>query len=787
MRTLDRKLLRDVRRNWMQVISIALVMACATMTIMGLRGTLVSVQRSRDAYYDAYRFADVFATVRRAPASLQRVLAALPGVGSLEARISSAVRLDVPGLREPATGQIVSIPASPRPMLNALHLRRGRWIAPGRDDEVLVSERFAELNHLVPGDTLAAVLNGRWQRLRIVGIALSPEFVVEAGAAGEFVDARRFGVLWASRRTLETAFDMKGAFNDVCVRLAPGASEPAVIAALDRVLAPYGSAGAYGRRDQPAARILANEFTQLRTTSTVFPSFFLVVGAFLLNVVLSRLVASQRDEIAALKAFGYTDREVGIHYLLFALCAVALGAAIGLPAGQWMGHRFTAMYAAYFRFPALRSIMDWRGAALAIGVSGGFALLGALGALRRVMALPPAEALRPESPARFRPLLIERAGLGRFASPTVRMVLRNLERRPVRTASSVLGVALAVALLAAGRFPYDAFDRLLDVQFRLANRADVTVQFTRARPARAALELRQLPGVAAVEPFRAVPVRVSHGAASRTTALVGVPRHAMLRRLVDVDGRSHEPPAGGAALTSRLARVLGVRTGDTVGVVLLDRGGPPRPLVVVALLDEMLGYAVYMDAAALGRYLRESGTVDGAYLSVRPGAAAGVFTALERLPGVLVASSREATIQNIEEQMSESMSFVLWLITISACVIATGVVYNSARIALSERGRELASLRVLGFTRGEVAAILLGEQAAVVLLALPVGALFGLGFSALLVTGFATEHFNFPFVAKLDSYVLAGAVVVLAAALTGVFVRRRVGRLDLVGVLKTRE
>ena len=508
MRTLDRKLLRDVRRLWVQVASIALVMGCATMTIMGLRSTLASVQSSRDAYYVAYRFADVFASVQRAPSALDRVLARVPGVGALETRIANTIRLDVPGLAEPAMARIVSIPDAPRPMLNALHLRRGRWVAPQRDDEVLVSERFAQYNHLVPGDTVAAVLNGRWQRLRIVGIALAPDFVVEVAGGGAFTDARRFGILWASRRTLETAFDMKGAFNDVSVRLAPGAGEQGVIAALDAVLAPYGSAGAYGRRDQPAARVLADEFNQLRVNATIFPMFFLIVGAFLLNVVLSRLITAQRDEIAALKAFGYTNREVGLHYLEFAMCAVALGAAIGLPAGKWMGDRFTALYADYFRFPVLHSIVDWRSAALAVGVSGGFALFGAIGALRRVMALPPAEALRPETPARFRPLLIERLGYGQLASPAARMVLRNLERRPLRGASSIIGVALAVALLAAGRFPYDAFDRLLDVHFRLAQRADITVQFSSERPARAAAELRHLDGVAAVESFLSVPVLV---------------------------------------------------------------------------------------------------------------------------------------------------------------------------------------------------------------------------------------------------------------------------------------
>ncbi|HEX7018436.1 MAG TPA: ABC transporter permease, partial [Gemmatimonadaceae bacterium] len=589
MRAIDRKLIRELRRHWVQVTSIALVMACGTMTIMGLRSTLASIQAARAKYFIEYRFSDVFAHMQRTPAAIGSRIASIPGVAALETRIVRDVKLDVPGLAEPAVGHVVSVPDVRRPMLNELHIRRGRWLDPTRDDEVLVSDRFAEVNGLAPGDSLAAVINGRWQRLHVVGIALSPEFVVEFGGGAVFFDNRRYGILWTNARALEAAFDMKGAFNDVVVRLAPGASEASVVSALDDLLVPWGSAGAYGRRDQTSTRVLDDEFTQLRTNATVFPMFFLFVGAFLLNVVLSRLIASQRDEIAALKAFGYSNREVGAHYLTFGVAAVALGTALGIPLGMWMGARFTGLYVDYFRFPELPAMVDWGAAIFAVTVSGGFALLGATTSVRRVMALPPAEALRPESPAKFRPLLMERLGLGRFLSPSVRMVLRNLERRPIRTGSTILGVALAVALLASGRFPYDAFDRMMQVEFEVAQRYDATVVFTNERPATAISELRHLHGVLDVEPFRAVGARIRHGAAWRTSSITGMSAGSRLYRLVDMDGHAYEIPAGGGVMTFGLARVLNVHPGDTVQVEILERGGIVRPLVVSGIVDVMIG------------------------------------------------------------------------------------------------------------------------------------------------------------------------------------------------------
>jgi putative ABC transport system permease protein len=786
MRALDRKLFRELRRHWVQIASIALVMGCGTMTIMGLRSTLTSIRAARDDYFDGYRFVDVFAHLERAPDAVAQRIARIRGVGAIETRVVRDVRLDVPGLSEPAIGHMVSIPAVRRSMLNELLIRRGRWIAPGSPREVLVSDRFAEVNHLAPGDSLSAVINGRWERLQIVGVAISPEFVVEYAGSGLFVDNRRYGIVWASSELVGNAFDMKGAFNDVVIRLASSTAEARVRSDLDALLQPWGSAPSFGRKDQPAARVLEDEFSQLRTNATIFPLFFLFVAAFLLNVVLSRLVASQREEIAALKAFGYTDREIGWHYLGFGIAAVVLGAAVGIPAGAWMGARFSRLYQDYFRFPSIPSVIDWGAVGVGVGVSGGFALLGALSGVRRVMRLTPAEALRPEAPSRFRRLTLEALGLGRFLSPAVRMVLRNVERRPVRTASTAVGVALAVALLASGRFPYDALDRLMEVEFHLAQRYDALAAFTQATPAAAALELRHVDGVLAAEPFRATSVRVRRGAAMRSTTITGI-ESGRLYRLVDAEGREFDPPPTGCVITRWLAQYLGVAVGDTVVVDLLEQGSRRFGLVVAGTYDPMVGQGIYMRRGALNRVLREPDLASGSYLSIAPRREGDVMSQLKAFPGVAGVVSRQATIHSMNDQMRQSMVFVLALIITSACIIALGVVYNSARIALSERGRELASLRVLGFTTGEVSRMLLGEQGAVMLVALPLGIAFGAAFSFALVLGFKTERFQFPFVVAFRSQLLAVGVVVAAAALAGLIVHRRVGRLDMVAALRTRE
>ncbi|HEX8905449.1 MAG TPA: ABC transporter permease, partial [Longimicrobiaceae bacterium] len=399
MRQLDRKLLRDLWRLRAQVVSISLVVAAGIAATVSFRSGLDSLDESRLRYYHEARFADVFASLERAPEHLAGRIAAIPGVAAVQTGVTAAVVLDVPGLDEPAAGKLVSIPPRPETSLNRVQVQAGRMPLPGRRGEVLASARFAEINRLAPGDSLSALVNGRWERLEMVGIALSPEYVY-AGQPGAFLtDERHFGVLWMDGDELAAARDMRGSFNAVSLTLAPGADERDVIGRVDRLLEPYGGLGAYGRADQLSNHVISDELRQNRATGTTVPAMILAIAAFLLNVVLSRLVGTEREQIAVLKAFGYTSGEVARHYLAFALSAVLLGAAIGIGVGMWLGRGLVGLYAEVFRFPDLRYRATWPLVFGAFAVSAAAAGLGAWGAVRRAALLPPAEAMRPEAPA----------------------------------------------------------------------------------------------------------------------------------------------------------------------------------------------------------------------------------------------------------------------------------------------------------------------------------------------------------------------------------------------------
>ncbi len=787
MTALHRKLLRDLLHMRGQLLAVTLVLACGVATYVTMRSAFRSLELAQADYYSSFRFADIFVHLRRAPVSLGAALADISGVTSVQTRIVMDVSLDIPGLPEPATGRLISIPERRSPMLNDLFLREGRYLEPGGHGEVLISEAFALANRLTVGASLDAVLNGKWERLTIVGIALSPEYIYEIRPSEVFPDNRRFGVLWMSGDVLESSFNMKEAFNDVSLSLSRGADEREVISRVDRVLSRYGSLGAFSRTDQISYRFLTDELGELRAYGFVLPLLFLGVVSFLLNVLLSRLVSTQRAQIAVLKAFGYTRYEIGLHYLELALVAVSAGAVLGVAAGLWLSVGLMNLYTRYFHFPALRLQSAPDILIVAVAIAAGAACLGAVAAVRRAVALAPAEAMRPEPPATFRPGLLERLGLRTFLSPASRMVVRNLDRRRWRATFSVLAVSLSIAIIVAGSYAIDAVELLVRIQFQSVQREDVTLVFQELQSSRARYELARLPGVLRVEAFREIPARLRFGHRKRRVGILGLPVDAELRRPVDSHLRPVVLPPTGLVLNKALAELLVARPGDTITVEVLEGARPVREVTIMALADEPVGLGVYMDLSALHRLMREGETLSGAWLRVDARAAPGLYASLKRTPSISGVAVRQVMLASFWKSFGESIQVSTAFLVGFAVTIAFGVVYNGARVALSERGHELASLRVLGYTRGEITRILLGEQAALLLAAIPLGVVLGYLLSILLSHFFARELFRLPLVANPATYAFAILVVVIATLVSGLIVARRLWHMDLTEVLKARE
>lgn len=778
---LDRKLLRDLRALSGQVASIALLVAAGVAVLVGSLSSWLSLRAAQERTYAEGHFGDVFATLHRAPRTLLREVAAIPGLGAVEGRVVGEVRLDWPRSRLPVAGKLISLPAAGEPGLNRLFLAAGRLPDPAAEQEAVLHAAFAEAWGLAPGATLAVVANGRRAEFRIVGIAHAPDQVFASRPGVPLPDDRGYAVIWAPRGAVARAFDMEGAFNDLSARLAPGGSERAALAALERLLEPNGGAGAVGRAEHPSHQFLQDELAEQRTSAVVVPLIFLGIAAFLLNTVLGRLVEAQRGQVAALKALGFPAWPIALHYGKLAAVICLAGAALGLAAGVWLGQAMLGTYRPFFRFPELPWTMPAWLPAVALLASLFAGLAGVQAALRRTLRLAPAVGMRPPAPrdAQLR--------LGAGLPPRWKMALRGLVGRPLRSLLVVVGLAFAAPPVVMGVFWWDALDALVALHFESVDRGDAMVTLTHAVEARAVAEVAALPGVLAAEGFRFVPARVTAQHRSRRIMLQGLPEQAALRVPRDLSRNAIPVPPEGVALSRELARKLGVSVGDSLRIAVLEGRRQALDMPVTALVDDVVGLNAYVALPVLNRMMGDGPRVSLIALRVDPAARAALRQRLDARPHVAAVSEKASVLLSFEETVRGLVVVGAVILTGFGVLIAVGVVYNTARVALQERVWELASLRVLGFSRAEVAGLLFAELGLALAVALPLGLWLAQILVRLIVSARENETFRLPPDVGSATLAVAALVVLAAAAASVLAVRRGIARMDLVAVLKARE
>ncbi|HWA70739.1 MAG TPA: ABC transporter permease [Polyangiaceae bacterium] len=766
--------------------AVALVVASGVALFVATMTTYRSLRLSEASFYETQRFAQVWSGLSRAPRSLVRDLVRLPGVQALDARIVVQGILDVPGVVAPCSATVISVSDAASHGLNGLYVRNGRRLEAGRSGEVLVSEGFAEKNRLRPGDSLFLVISGRRVKLTIAGVALSPEYVMQVPPGGQSPEERRFAILWMARDELESLADLRDAFNDLALRLSHRAQEATVIREVDRRLEPYGGQGAYGRSSQSSHVMLEEHVEQLKSLAVLVPSLFLLVAAFLVNVVLGRIVATERQQVGTLKAFGYSNGRVALHYLQFALSLSASGVALGVPIGAWLGHSMAVFYATFFRFPVLVFRLEGWIVAVAGFVAVAAAASGALGALRRVVAMPPSVAMSAAVPV-FSRSIVDTLGVRRLLSPVGRMIFRSVSRRPGRALLTSAGMSLAIAIVVLGSSSADGIRRMEDVQFQVAQREDLTVTLSQKRAGGTFRAFASLPGVRRIEPSRVVRGRVGAFGAFQDVMVVGLPAGGTLRRAAGNHYEIAQPVPDAALITKWLAEKFDLRRGDPLTIEVREGGRRNVTTRIAGFVDEPLGESIYMELEGLDRLLAEPRTYSVLNLLIDPQRERELYALLKRTPEAAAVHARRDVLANFRTMTEKTLTFIRQIEILFSVIIAFGVVYNVARIALAERGRELATLRVLGFKRAEIWTVLVGEIALLAVPAIPLGLGIGYVLSSAVASAMSSERMHLPLIVETSTYASAIVVFLGAAVASALLVRPQLDALDLVSVLKARE
>jgi len=786
-RPLLNKLGRDLLRQRAQALAIAGLLALGVALLVTAIGTRAALERARDDYYLQQGLADLQLMLVRAPRAMAERAAALPGAQAVEARLAVPALLALEDVDGALSARLYSLEDAERVQVNRPWLVEGRWPETSARREVALNEAFAQAQALDIGDELELTVRGSRERLRVVGIANSPEFVFVSPPGELLPQPERHAVLWMPRRALEQAAGLEGAFNELLLRLGEGVAPAAVAAQLEPLFARYGAGRAQDRSRIPSARLLDDELEQLGTMARILPPAFLAVAAFLLNLNLTRLVEAERSTLGLMKAFGLRAREVVGGYLGFALVLSLVGVLAGLALGRALGELMCGLYLEFYRLPALQYRLQPGIVAAAFAVGVGAALAGSSLALRRVLALRPAEALAPPPPPSFRRGAGPLEALAARFDPLTRVALRRVLGFSRRSFITVAGFCAALILLVLSMQAPLAIERLLDISFGAAKRQQITLSLAENADADALRALGRLPGVERVEPFLALDAVFTAVDRSVNEPLLGLLAQPLLERLVDAQGQPRLLRDDGLLLSGSLARQLGVRAGDTVEVQLT--GGLRRRfmLPVAEVVEVTIGSGAWLEIDTLARLSGQPDRISGAHLRLRTDQRAAFDAAVRATPMIAASSDIEAAWGAMQRMFEQGSGTMTTLFTGFAVLMAVGIAYATSTVVLGEQRRDLATLCVLGYGRREARYVLLAELALLCLIALPLGLVAGHYAAQAFLRAMATDVFQFPSLFEPSLHLRAGLILLASVVATALWVRRGVDRIGLVECLKVRE
>ncbi|HQU42237.1 MAG TPA: FtsX-like permease family protein [Pirellulales bacterium] len=792
MTVLDRKLLRDLRHSGGLLLAITSIMAVGVACYVALGFAYRNLSRAQHRYYADCRMADFSLEVKKVPVSELAAVAKLPGVVEVRPRIQFFATVDIERIAEPLNGIVLSLPDRRGPTINDVLLRRGGYFTDARSNEVIVNEKFARFHGLGPGQWIHLILNNRRQELFIVGTAMSSEFTYLVGPGSIMPDPEHLGVFYLKHSYAEEVFDFDGACNQVLGLLSPQLRDrpEETMRRAELLLDSYGVFTSVPLSQQRSSRFVSNEISGVKAFGVVDALIFLAVAALVLNVLMTRLTEQQRVIVGTLKAIGYLDRQVFAHFLKFGLAVGVLGGVLGGGLGYAISFGMTGLYRKFFEFPTLDNQFYFDIFVQGVLVSLACALIGSVHGARAVLRLEPAVAMRPKPPAQGGAIWLER--FGRFwksLSFAWRMTLRNLVRQRFRTAAGVFAAAMGAGMSVNALMLAEATRFLVDFQFFQVQRSDIDLAFEDERSEAALTEARQLPGVDRAEPTLSVGCTFVNGPHSYKGGITGLARDARLTVPRDLAGRRLRIPESGLVMSRKLAELLYLEHGDLVEIRPTKGLREPRRVPVVGIADSYMGLTVYADIHYLSRLVHEELAVSGVQLAIDPrrDVVRSLYRELKRLPGVQSVSSRADAVANVMDTLIKNQRVFIGLLVLFAGVIFFGSVLNSSLIGLAERQREVATLRVLGYTEWQVGNLFLRES----LLLNTLGTLAGMPLGYLLNWGitvaYDTDLFRIPVVDPTQSCLATFAIGGSFALLAHAVVQRAIFRMDWLEAMKTKE
>ncbi|AGA70743.1 ABC-type transport system, involved in lipoprotein release, permease component [Desulfitobacterium dichloroeliminans LMG P-21439] len=792
MVVLRKKLIREIKANLGVYLACIVVIMIGLLTYTSMSIAVENLERAQNHFYAETHFADGFIKVNGYPEGKVTNLANLEGIDRVEGRIVKDARLFSEETEGNRYLRLVSMNFTNGPDLNQAQLFSGQWPEEGKM-EILVDPKFIAANSLALGDTLTLILEGKRSSFTVVGTAQSPEFIYAMRSAQElYPDPATFGIAYVPQSSLSAIVKEAGQVNDIAFTLEPGASFEDSKLLLEKSLKPYGLQSIFPRKDQTSHAILESELSSLRSTAKALPLVFLAVASIILYTMLRRLIEQQRMNIGNLKAFGFTNREIILHYLSYPLFIGGVGGLLGGLAGIALSFPLITLYEEFFALPGLESHFSWKYLFLGLALSLVFSLLSGLKSSLDILRLEPAEAMRPAAPRDSGKTPIERfTWLWNNLTSQSQMGIRNVFRSPMRSIFTVVGMAVIFSLMAVSWSMDNMIDKLTTFQFQQVQTYDVKVSLNRPESSRSLqYALAHEPGVTHLEPLLEIPATLQNQWYKKEVAVLGINQDSTLYNVLNQKGEKVPIPQDGILLSERLARLLQVQVGDAIQVESPLRrqinSDQKEQLIVRGVIPQYVGLNAFMEIGALADLLQQGDIATSMLIQMDAQEVSALKSRYRDAERVGNIESSQESAAKIEELMG-SYGFTIYFLAVIAGFAGFALIYNSSIISLSERQRELASLRVLGLTAKEALQVITSEQWLLTLFGVLLGIPLSFGLLEAMAQSMSTDLYSIP--TEIPPSALLGAVMGTAISVWIAQTRtyNKIKKLPFVEVLATKE
>lgn len=790
--------IRELSRSKWQYLAVGLIIVLGIAVFDAARSLYVNLEASYAESYGRLKFEDFGIRLSSAPERAAQRLLKVPGVSAVEGRLTAEATVKIVGGRDKLlVGRLISIPAARPPTINDLRIVEGRYLNRAGDREILLEYSFARHHNLNPGAQLEISRGQGRARLKVVGIVQSPEFLYVVRSKQDlFPAADTFGVMFLSPETLGPIINKPGTINEVKVTVADQARLPAIMRESKRMLAAYGAEEPVARKDQPSEAFLRQDLEGFQMYSVVFPAFFLTVAAMTIHTLLTRMVQLQRPMVGLLRALGFSQYQVAMHYVKIALTFGVVSSALGTAFGIYLSRAFTLAYMSELTIPY--PVIDVHVPTLLMGATMGiaFCVAAAWAPASAAAKTSPADALRGALQGTGRVVRIDRFIGG--VRLMWRIPLRNLFRQPRRTFSTLLGVVAGVTLLMLARGMADTTAAVLDDAISAGFKEDLRVEFLQHRSASDVDRVRSWSGVTWAEGELDIPADFRKGDLTYSALFVGVPNLSMLREFVGLRQSVAKAFENGAVFGPTLQRRLELEIGDTVEVSLPKEATELEPrkrtVRVAGFTDEPIGTMAYLPMTELRNlFHRDLELPLGAISSIRvkadPMYHAEIRERLQDLPDAAAVTSAADLRKTFQELMQTFQSFV-WILELFGMALAFSIVFNTITVSVLERAQESATMRTLGISRRQVAMMVTMETLAIalfgVIAGLPVGRWFVGAIFRAAQTPEQMDLFEMKATVTPSTYIWAAALTFVAALISQVPAIRFTNRIDLARAIKER-